>query len=342
VTNCAQRQGNPQDQDIPAASLNISRLSSTLKLDGQKSAGKQAPTTPQDQKTPEAALAAAHQLQHQLLQFISSSSASTTTPAPAPVATFTSAAAATTAASASPPSFQQPQVPTPPNQNLSQILALDSAIEKILLAHCQGSGMNQPALQQHQQPPQAHQHQQLLQHQTPAVDLKALASLLDPQTRSALVQWNQTQTSSELPSTALSVNSLLDQFAARQRQQHQQQHIAPFQPPPTQQSTNTSAPYSSDSLLRGQLASLQAVLKLQQQQQFHQHKWQEEERQLKRQQKLAQQQQLWLHQQVPHHPQNAQIIVENLTPTPTSTPNNMAQLLVMVAALQSQSSYPSR
>jgi hypothetical protein len=157
---------------------------------------------------------------------------------------------------------------------------------------------------------------------------------------------------------ALSMDSLLEQFSAnqRQQQQHQQQQIAPFQLPPTQITNNTSAFYSSDSLqLRGKLASLQAVMKLQQQQtqQFQEHKWQEEERQRKRQLKLAQEQQLWLRQQVPHHPQNLQIISENrhltaqpqqtrTTQQPATASSNVSQLLAMVAALQSQSSYPSR
>jgi hypothetical protein len=402
VTNRAQRQGNPQDQDppvvaqeqllallsavlqgnltpasagnTPAASLNISQLSSILYLDGQQSA--------ESQQTPEEALAAAHQRQQQLVQFINvHSSASSTIPAPVPVAAsltpaFTvsprlpqdAAAAATTAASASPPSFQQQQTQAPPNPNLSQILALGSVIENLLSARGQGSARNHPASQQQQQqqqPPQLQEHQQLqLQHQhqlqmqqhqhqqqqqtsqqqTPAVDLKALASLLDPQTRAALVQWNQTpptsQNPSELPTRPSGADVTMDSllgFAEQHRHQYHQRQIA-----------NPSTQYSSDSMLQGQLASLQAVLKLQQQQQqFQQHTRQEEERHRTRQQKLAQQQQQWLHQQVPHHPRNPQIISESLGTTQPSTqaPNNdMAHILAMVAALQSRSSssYPSR
>jgi hypothetical protein len=395
VTNRARRQGNPQDQDTPvvaqeqllallsavlqgntvpasaSASLNISQLSSILNFDSQQSA--------ESQQMPEGALAAAHQhqqqQQQQLVQLINlHSSASSTIPASVPVVTLTpaftvsprlpqgsvsssaAAAATTTAASAFPPPFQQQQTPTPPNPNLSQILALGSAIENLLSARGQGPAKNHPVLQQQQQqPPQIQEHQQLQlrhqhqlqlqqqQEQTPAVDLKALASLLDPQIRAALVQWNQTlptsQNPSELPTRPsgadVTMASLLG-FAEQQRYRYRQQQIA-----------NPNTQYSSDSMLQGQLASLQAALKQQQQQQqqqqqFQQHTWQEEERRRTRQQKLAQQQQLWLRQQVPHHPRNPQIISESLGTTLTQTPNDMAQVLAMIAALQSQSSYPSR
>jgi hypothetical protein len=400
VTNLARREGNPQDQDTPVvaqeqllalfgavlqgnttpssagASLNISQLSSILNLDGQQSA--------ESQQTPEEALAAAHQRQQQqqLLQFINLHS-STLTPAftvsprlPQDSASFSAAAAAaTTAASAPPPSFHQQPTPTPPNPNLSQILALGSVIENLRSAQRQGSARNHPALQQQQQqqPPQLQEHQQLQllhqhqlqlqqqqqlqlqqqqqqQQQTPAVDLKALASLLDPQTRAALVQWNQTPTNqnpSEFPTRPSGADVTMDSllgFAEQHRHQYHQQQMA-----------DPSTQYSSDSMLRGQLASLQAVLQLQQQQQqqqLQQHTWQEEERHRMRQQKLAQQQEIWLREQVPHYQQrNPEIISESLgtTTTPSQAQdtqaapmNDMAHILAMVAALQSQSSYPSR
>jgi hypothetical protein len=427
VTNRAQRQSNPQDQDTPvdsheqllallgavlqgntvpaastgtnpAASFNRSQLSSILNLDSQQqSAGSQFSTAPQDQQTPEAALAAAHQQQQQLVHFINRYTSASTIPASAsaPAATLTpaftvsrsrpkgSASSFGTAAAAT--SASTSISATLPNPNLSQILALRSAIENILSAHGEGSAMSQPTLQQRyqlqqhqqyelqqhqqyqlqqqqqqhqerQQEQQQHQQQQHnpLQQQTPAVDLQALASLLDPQTRAALVQWNQNPTSqrpsefSAPPSgAAISMDTLLG-FAEQQRQQHHQhqQQIAPFQVPPT-----LSAQYSSsDSTLQRQLASLQAVLKLQQQQQeLQEQQWQEEDRHRTRQQKLAQQQQQWLSQQIPHHPRNPQIISEQsfrptASTTPTQAPNDADQILAMIAALQSQSrsSHPSR